>query len=187
MVVAEKGAILFPSYSVEVSKVPNILCPSCRSVMQVTMGANTKRVVGSCICATCDTGTGFELDKDIVTWVSGKSSYGILSSELPGTAKTLYAEADACYQTGSPDAAAAMCRASIEAALTQAGYSGKSLYEQIEAAKAKQALDDVELGLAHASRLITRDAIHRGALVQLSEVPSMLAATVRILNKLFPA
>jgi hypothetical protein len=77
-----------------------------------------------------------------------------------------------------------MCRASLEAALTQANFKGTSLYDQIASAKTAGALDDVEVGLAHASRLITRDAIHRGELISLSDVPSILSATIRILNKL---
>lgn len=51
-------------------------------------------------------------------------------------------------------------------------------------AKTNGVLDDIEVSLAHGSRLITRDAIHRSELVQLSDVPSMLSATVRILSKL---
>ena len=75
-----------------------------------------------------------------------------------------------------------MCRASIEAALTEKGVPGKDLFHKID--NAKSLLGEIEVGLAHASRLITRDAIHRGELIPLSDVPSILSATVRILNKL---
>jgi hypothetical protein len=178
--------VKYSQYSVEVSKMPNILCTSCKASMMVSMGANALKVIGSCVCVKCNTGTGFELERDTVVYVSGKSSYGSLGNKLPDIAKTLYAEAEACFQAGAPNASTAMCRASIEAALIESGHKGSSLYDQIMAAKTTNALDDVEVGLAHASRLITREAIHRGELVQLSDVPSMLSATVRILNKLFP-
>ena len=79
-----------------------------------------------------------------------------------------------------------MCRAGIETALEQAGFSGSNLYDKIGAARTANALGDEEAGMAHASRLVTREAIHRAELVDLSEVPSMLAATLRILNKLYP-
>jgi len=55
----------------------------------------------------------------------------------------------------------------------------------IEAAQKAKALDYEEVGMAHASRLVTRNAIHNQALVDLAEVPAMLVATLRILSKLF--
>ena len=83
---------------------------------------------------------------------------------------------------GSPNASVAMCRASVEAGLTEKGVAGRDLFTQIN--NAKDILGEIEVGLAHASRLITRGAIHRGELISLADVPSMLSATVRILNKL---
>ncbi len=98
----------------------------------------------------------------------------------------LYAEAELCFQNGSPNASAAMCRASIELALTRAKFEGKDLFGLIEDAGKKNKLDAIEVGLAHSSRLITRGAIHRGEFVSLVDMPSMLSASVRILNKLSP-
>ncbi|MDD5190488.1 MAG: hypothetical protein PHE50_05535 [Dehalococcoidales bacterium] len=66
--------------------------------------------------------------------------------------------------------------------MTEKGIEGKDLYTKIE--NAKEILDPVEIGLAHASRLVTRDAIHKAELMSLSDIPSMLSATVRILNKI---
>lgn len=127
---------------------------------------------------------GQEIEANAITYVSGKSSYGSLNTQLSETIKILYAEAELCFQSGAPNASTAMCRSSLELALIQAGFNGANLYNQIETAKAAEALDDIEVGLAHGSRLITRDAIHRGELISLSDVPSILSATVRILNKL---
>jgi len=76
-----------------------------------------------------------------------------------------------------------MCRASIELALNQAGFKGDNLFELIRDAGDKKKLDEIEVGLAHSSRLMTRGAIHRGEFVSLADVPSMLSATVKILNK----
>jgi hypothetical protein len=79
-----------------------------------------------------------------------------------------------------------MCRAAVEAALESSGNKGDNLYERIEAARAAGKLTDLEAGLAHASRLATRGAIHRGELLDLSEIPSMLVAAIRVMNKLYP-
>lgn len=172
---------------------PHLLCTSCKAQMQIEIpkhpgGHATAydpiRLIGSAICRQCGAGTGFEIEANTVTYVSGKNTYGALNATLPEIVKTLYAEAELCFQSGAPNASTTMCRASLEAALNQANFKGASLYAKIDSAKTASALDDVEVGLAHASRLITRDAIHRGELIALSDVPSLLSATVRILNKL---
>ena len=144
----------------------------------------TRRLIGSATCRACGAGTGFEIVDNVIAYVSGKSSYGELNAGLESDTKMLVAEAELCYQNGIPNAAAAMCRASIELALSKAGFEGNNLFELIRDAGRKEKLDDIEVGLAHSSRLITRGAIHRGEFVSLADVPSMLSATVRILNKL---
>lgn len=178
------------SYSVEVSKMPRLLCTGCKKPMEFEIiptndpdKSNPRVLIGSAICRHCGTGTGFELENNTIVFVSGKSSYGSLNPNLSDITKTLYAEAELCFQSGAADASAAMCRASIESALTAAGIKGRDLFEMISNAKGNL-LDEIEVGMANASRLITRDAIHRSELVKLADIPSMLSATVRIINKL---
>lgn len=171
---------------------PNLLCTGCKKPMEITTirsgqrptTSNPRRLIGNAICRDCGTATGFELEDDAIVYVSGKSGYGSLNTGLSDIVKTLYAEAELCFQSGAADASAAMCRASIETALTQVGFKDNTLFQQIDNAKTAGALDDIEVSLAHGSRLITRDAIHRGNLIVSSDIPSMLSATVRILNKL---
>lgn len=181
------SGIMIPLYSVEVTTMPSLLCTSCKAKMEIEIPLHGQthdpiKVIGSAICRLCGTGTGFEIESNVVTYVSGAKSYGAIDTSLPEIVKTFYAEAELCFQSGSPNASASMCRASIEAALTEKGVSGRDLFQQINSAK--EILGEIEVGLAHASRLITRDAIHRGELISLADVPSMLSATVRILNKL---
>ena len=170
---------------------PHLRCICCNAQMEINVGdvshynrpsdaSNPLKLIGSAVCRTCKTGTGFELNDNVIVFVEGKGSYGEVNANLPETAKTFLAEAEMSYRNGTPNAAVAMCRASIEAALT--GFPGADLFTRIN--NAKPPLTDVEVGLAHATRLVTRDAIHRGELVPLSDVPSMLSATIRILNKL---
>lgn len=172
---------------------PYLRCNACGRTMQINTGeathynrpndsTNPTKLIGSATCRACKIGTGFELVDNVIVYVSGKSGYGSISEGLTNTVKTLFAEAEVGFQNGIPNASVAMCRASLELALNEKGFAGKTLFEQID--KAKPPLSDIEIGLAHASRLITREAIHRGNLVELSDVPSMLSATVQILNKL---
>ncbi len=176
-------------YSTEVNNLAELRCAGCKKYMRIDIPhhgieaekANPHKVTGIAICQ-CGVGTGFEIESDTTVYVSGKNSYGFVSGTFSETVKTLYAEAELSFQSGAPDASVAMCRASVETALADKGFSGRDLYERIM--NAKVVLGDVEVGLAHASRLITREAIHRGELVPLSDIPSMLSATVRVLNKL---
>jgi len=188
-----KSSIIEASYKTEVSTMPYLQCVGCGNTLEintgdVTMwnkpnkGGFTHKIIGSVICRGCHTGTGFEITDNTIVYVSGKSSYGSIDTTLPQKVKTLYSEAEMCFSSGSPDGAVAMCRASVEIALTERGIEGRDLYNKIE--NAKGILDEVEIGLAHASRLVTRDAIHKAELMSLSDIPSILSATVRILNKL---
>jgi hypothetical protein len=151
---------------------------------QPNKGSDPSKLVGSATCRGCNAGTGFEIVDNVVTYVSGKSSHGKLDAGLTDDIQMLYAEAELCFQNGIPNAAAAMCRASTELALSKAGFEGDNLFKLIEDAGEKGKLDKIEEGLAHSSRLIARGAIHRGEFVSLADVPSMLSATVKILNKL---
>lgn len=172
---------------------PYLRCTECNHVMEINIGkpqgyntadtsSKPKQLIGSAICRNCEAGTGFEIIDNVLVYVSGKSTYGNINEGLSDTVKTLFAEAALGFQNGIPNASVAMCRASLELALNEKGFTGNTLFKQID--KAKPPLSDIEIGLAHASRLITREAIHRGNLVELSDVPSMLSATVQILNKL---
>jgi len=147
-------------------------------------GSSPSKVIGSATCRHCEAGIGFEIVDNVVTYVSGKSSYGKLDAGLTDDIRMLYAEAELCFRNGTPNAAATMCRACIELALNKAGCTGGTLFELIKDAGEKKKLGEVEIGLAHSSRLITRGAIHRGEFVSLADVPSMLSAAVRILNRL---
>ena len=65
-------------------------CANCRASMEINTGANINynkpeikiapcnpvTITGSTICRECGTGTGFEIHKNVLAYVSGKSSYG---------------------------------------------------------------------------------------------------------------
>lgn len=114
---------------------PQLLCTGCKQPMNIEIphvgGSPTTfdpvRLVGTAICRICGTGTGFEIEANTIIYVSGKSSYGKLNAQLSETVKTLYSEAELCFQSGAPNAATAMCRASLEAALTQANFKGNGV------------------------------------------------------------
>ena len=174
---------------------PYLHCATCNSVMEINIGdrncwnipddkANPRKIIGSATCKNCGMGTGFEIFQNVINYVSGKSTYGELNANVPEEVKMLYSEAELCFQNGVPNASTAMCRAATELALNKARFEGKVLFDLIQDAGAKGKLDTIEVGLAHSSRLVTRDAIHRGEFVSLKDVPSILSATIRVLNKI---
>jgi len=176
---------------------PYIQCAGCGKSLEINIverdcwntprvDSNPSKVIGSATCRHCNTGTGFEIVDNVISYVSSKSSYGKLDVGITDDIKMLYAEAELCFQNGSPNASAAMCRAATELALNKAKFEGKDLFGLIEDARKKGKLDEIEAGLAHSSRLITRNAIHRGEFVSLADIPSMLSATIKIVNKLSP-
>ena len=90
-----KSAIISLPFSVEVSKMPNLLCTGCKSSMGIEiprpgdpLQCNPGRLLGSAICRKCGVGTGFEIENNTIIYVSGKSSYGSLDTTLSETAKT---------------------------------------------------------------------------------------------------
>jgi len=177
--------------------VPQLICTanrprgsSCSYTFNVEChpisSTETPSLRGTAICPRCHTSIGFELTNNIITWVSGSLSYGVLNAAVPPEAKAFYGEAELCLLAAAPNAVACLCRASVEIALEKAGYKRGSLYDKVEEAKKVSRLGDEEVGLAHASRLVTRESIHRGTAVQPSDSPSLLAAAVRVLNRLFP-
>ncbi len=188
-----ESAIMPSSYGVEVSKMPDLPCSNCGMRMIVNIGephdqpSKPARLIGSAFCRKCNNATGFELQDNMISYISGKHSYGSIDPKVPEIARVLYAEAEMCSRSAAPNAVAAMCRAAIETALTKAGFNGDNLKQQINRAAAAGTLDQDDMTLAHGSRLLTNAAIHNAELILLSHVPSMLAATVRVLNKLASA
>ncbi|MSQ22353.1 MAG: hypothetical protein EXR53_03465 [Dehalococcoidia bacterium] len=128
-----EDAKLTPSYWLEVSDVPMIACTGykdgtgkCSGRFSITNNeqnrGNENTMRGTVICPKCDTGTGFEMDENwTVTYVSGRSAFGTLKASVPIKSKTLYAEAESSFLAANPDAAAAMCRSSVEIALNIRG------------------------------------------------------------------
>lgn len=185
-----KSDIMQPFYGMGVSKMPDLPCSHCGQRMVVNIGeahappSQPARLSGTAICRKCDKATGFELQDNMINFIEGKRSYGSIDAKVSKIPQAFFAEAEMCSRSAAPNAVAAMCRASIETMLNEQGFKGNDLKQQINLAAAKKALDQDEIALAHGSRLLANSAIHGGELILVSHIPSMLAATVVVLNKL---
>lgn len=185
MTTQDADAKLTPSYGVEVSDMPVFRCAVCGQIHTVQLTGGTTRVSGISTCG-CSAKTGFTIDREVTLFVTGQSSFGLLSNSVPQEAKEYFSEAEGAFMSALPNSAGTMCRASVEVALTKAGFPAKNLYDQIEDATRAGKLGQEDAMLAHGSRLATREAIHRGNPLTIADLPPMLSATVRILNKLCP-
>jgi hypothetical protein len=167
---------------------PNIPCSYCGARMVIEIGeahiqpSRPKKLVGTVFCRECDKPTGIELENNMPTFISSKQLYGNLVTGVTTLSQILFTEAETSFRAGCPNAAATMCRAAIEIALSEKGIAGDSLFEMIN--NAKSLLGETVQMLAHGSRLVTRSAIHRGELIPITYIPSMLTATVTVLNTL---
>lgn len=185
-----KSDIIQPFYGMGVSKMPELPCSHCGQRMVVNIGemhapqSQPARLSGTAICRKCDKSTGFELQDNMIHYIEGKRIYGSIDSKVPTIAQAFFAEAELCSRSAAPNAVAAMCRASIEAMLNERGFRGNNLKHQIDLAVEKKALNQDESALANGSRLLANTAIHSGELISVSHIPSILAVTVVVLNKL---
>ena len=185
--VQEGATKLLPSEEMEVALMAELLCRSCRGVLHVSYGNEGRGLRGSVLCV-CGAETGVVVEHSIVSWVAGPSSYGSLNPSVTDSAKKFYSEAETCSLAAAPNAVACMCRAAIEIALDGKGISSGNLNERINKAHTASPvlLGTVEVGLAHASRLVTNGSIHGDDPIKPEEVPSLLSAAIRVLNALYP-
>ena len=101
---------------------PYLPCSGCGKTLEINIGeqvswnkpdvkCNPSKIIGSAFCRNCKAGTGFEIIDNVLSYVSGKSSYGSIDSSLSQIVKTIYSEAEMSFRNGSPDAGVAMCLA----------------------------------------------------------------------------
>ena len=178
---------LLASGEMEVAVAAELLCRSCRGLIHVSYGNDGRGLRGAVLCK-CGAETGVVVENGVVAWVAGPCASGSLNQSVIDSAKRFYGEAEACALADAPNAVACMCRAAIEVALDSKGISANRLFDRIEAAhnSSPTILGTVEVVLAHASRLVTRDSIHRDQPIKSEEVPALLSAAIRVLNALFP-
>jgi hypothetical protein len=165
-----------------------IKCSKCGSIKGVDSHNLSKdEIFRGTIYCRCGETIFFELEGSIITFVTGKHPFGGINRNVPEDASDRLAEAKLCYFSGALRASAVMARSSIERGLSAKGYDKGKLEQRIEAAHNddKNIIGDVELALAHGTRLIGNDAIHEAQTIAPVEVEGALGATVQILNKMF--
>lgn len=136
-------------------------------------------------CGKCGGRTIYQQTGHAMTFNPGRGAYGHLES-ASGLAKSKFLDAELCYYGTGYRGAAAMCRAVVEQALKDKGYTKGRLDDKIDDALKQGDLTPREHMLAHGSRLVGNDALHEAADITASDLPPALSATVSIANHLFP-
>jgi hypothetical protein len=104
----------------------------------------------------------------------------------PDGAKEMYEQARLCIFGTAYRAAAVMGRASLEQALIARNFTSGLLEEKIDSAKANGTIGNREFSMAHGSRLIGNDAIHKDKVVTPAYLQNALSSAATIVNHLFP-
>jgi hypothetical protein len=134
----------------------------------------------------CNADTLFELTRNAITFYPGSDTLIELNVTAPDGAKEMYEQARLCIFGTAYRAAAVMGRASLEQALVAKNFTSGLLEEKIDAAKAKGTIGNREFSMAHGSRLIGNDAIHKDKEVTPAYLLNALASAATIVNHLFP-
>lgn len=185
-----------PEQQVREVEMATIMCEQCGSMRQVRLqgvvhnigeGVVKKDVMRATLtCAKCDTRNVFELVEEAVTFRPSGAMYGALSANAPEDVTDIFLEAELCFYGLAYRAAAVMCRACVEQALTVKGISKGSLEDRIDVAQRQGILDQRVYMLSHGSRLIGNDAVHIKRVVNPGDVPAVLSTAVSIVNHVFP-
>ena len=169
----------------EAESMAEFLCQGCndRKVIQITVSQPADILHGVMECSKCGRKTVF------VAAVLGLKhlpsyQYGTLPLRVDKNVARLFTEAESSFYAPAPCAALAMCRACLEKALALRQITQGTLEAKIAKAQSLKILDATHVALAHGSRLVGNAALHDGDTVPIELVPSMLVATVQLVNAL---
>lgn len=170
----------------------NLVCDHCGDVLELSYRITSRFptdtgdiITGVLTCTRCQQKTIFGMKDDAVNFYPGKAVYGQLDEWVPAMVREFFVDAEMCFFGTGFRGAVAMSRACVEEGLEQKGYSGKQLELLINDAHEAGALDPTNYMLAHGSRLVGNEALHKASSIQPSNVPAVLSAAVSICNYLF--
>jgi len=105
---------------------------------------------------------------------------------IPNDARQKFTEARLCFFAPAPRAAAIMLRASLESALNERDITARNLDKQVEKALEKGVIGQREYAMAHGTRLVGGEAVHKSVEIKPAEVLGIFGAVIQILDKVYP-
>ena len=174
-------------------KMAELLCDHCGKSREINYrratwvsGEGSDMISGVLTCRQCGKKTIFGMTNDAITFYPTQNAYGQLSENTPNSVRDIFSDAELCYYGMGFRGAVAMCRACVERALKERNITHGVLEGKIDEAEGTGILTRREYMLAHGSRLVGNDALHRAESVEPSDIPSVLSATSSIVSHLFP-
>jgi len=140
---------------------------------------------GVVACASCGGHTVFEMKEHILTFIDSKEHYAHPSDNVPEKARNRYLEASLCFMSLALRAAAIMLRSSLEIALVGKGFATGTLERRIEDAKKAEVMTDIQVSLAHGTRLVGNKAVHEKENPTFAEVLALFGAVTQIEDELY--
>ncbi len=137
---------------------------------------------GSLTCGHCHNLTVFEIQENIIQYLPGRLYQGDIDEAVDENAREMLKEAILCFYGASYRGAVSFCRAAVEEALEAKGIKGEDLNAKIINAEKAKFLTDDEISLAHAARLIGRNALDRLALLSALQAVGSLTNAIDLTN-----
>jgi hypothetical protein len=175
----------------EVTEMPDIACDWCdhSRVVDLEWGMYKVRpgdiIRGLLVCSNCGGRSPFEIRERTITFKPGRQLLTRLNDTVPADVGERYDEAALCLYAAAYRAAAVMSRAAVEQALVNNGITSGTLENKIDEALRQGIIGKEQHSIAHGSRLIGNDAVHKGASVSPGEVPAVLSAAANLINHVF--
>lgn len=164
-----------------------LVCGHCKKRRTINQNADEDETLALVVtCSGCGGRTYFEMVGDAVTFTLGGGDFLGTFGEafVPIAISDRFDEAKICFQVRAFRAAAAMARSCVEMALSEHGITKGNLESRIKRAKDAGMLTDEEVSLAHGSRLVGNNALHKQAVVTAPYAQSALQAAAGVVSKL---
>lgn len=190
----ETESRLAPTAALEEQEMSLVRCHICEQEFTVSVQrhpqayTNPKDILdGAVVCGECHTENLFRLRGGVIEYRHDPDMFGSMPEASSDVSHLMYTEAVECFIHATLRASAAMCRATLEQVLDDVGYHEGTLEHKIDHAKLDGLIDDVQVAIAHGSRLMGNRALHRAANIQRGPVLAALGAVVSLTEDILEA
>ena len=168
-------------------KMAEFPCSRCSCIKNIGFGNyKDKDVLRGVVFCECGEQTIFEMERNFLSFLPGKMASISHNPNIPEDARQKFTEARLCFFAPAPRAAAIMLRASLESALTERGITARTLELQIDKSLENDVIGKREYTLAHGTRLVGKEAVHKSTETKPAEVLGIFGAVIQILDKVYP-
>lgn len=180
-------------YRREKKPMAELACAHCGKIRELQrivrvshVGEKDDLIRGVLTCRGCDKQTVFGMRNNAIDFYPGKDMFGEPHKNAPVEVKDAYTEAVLSFYGAAYRSAVSMARACLEQSLLGRRIKEDKLEKMIEEAFSAKLITQEHQMLAHGSRLVGNNALHKAKVIVPVEAQVALSAVVQIVNYLFP-